>query len=120
MAACDPTKSIMKWTAVIIAVGTIAAGLVTVSSTYVFATKKDLTLMEKRQTRARSGIMLRDYRIEKLEVQMGNLENIARRTDLNVEKLLIQRQIEPGPAPIAEALPPMPDLEALNSDDLGD
>lgn len=120
MATSDPVKSIMKWTGLIIALGTVAAGILTGLGSYVFATKGEVTRMEKRQVKTQGATDLRDYRIQKLEVQVQNVESIARRTDVNVEKLLTRRSIQPAPAPTIRAMPRRPTTNTLDPDPPGD
>jgi hypothetical protein len=113
--ATDVTKSIMKWAALIIALGTIGAGALKFG-TYIYATREEVTKLEKRQIRARGADKLQKFQIERLEVQVQNVENIARRTDMNVEKLLIQDKMQPAPMPALKPLPTRSSLDMLGED----
>jgi len=115
-AVSDPVKTAMKWIGLVLALGTLVGGSVTVLSTYVFAQKEDVTKLEKHHDALKGSMALRDYRIERLEVQVQNIESIARRTDLNVEKLLTVQRIAPAPIPVFKALPSIPAPATVEAD----
>jgi hypothetical protein len=101
-----------KWLSFLLACSTLLAGALA-SLTYIFATKDELIQLEKVQVKATTDTKLRDFRIHRLEVQVQNVENISRRTDKNVEKLLLLREIEPGPKPEVKLLPDIPGPDSL-------
>jgi hypothetical protein len=101
-----------KWLGFIMMGSTVVAGAIA-SLTYVFATKNEVLQLERVQVEATADTKLRDFRIQRLEVQVQNVENIAQRTDKNVEKLLILRHLEPGPKPNVKPLPSLPSPDSL-------
>lgn len=101
-----------KWLGFFMASGTVIAGVIA-SLTWVFATKNEVLELERVQVEASTDTKLRDFRIQRLEVQVQNVENIAQRTDRNVEKLLIMRRLEPGPKPDRKPLPSIPSPDSL-------
>lgn len=100
------------WFGLLVTVGTLVGGIVA-SFGYVFATKSDLARIERDQTETAGDTKLRDFRIRRLEVQIQNLENVAQRTDKNVEKLLLLRSLEPVPEPEIKPLPDFPAADNL-------
>lgn len=96
-----------KWLGYVVASTTLVTVMVT-SLTYVFATKEELIQVEQAQVKVEADTKLRDFRIQRLEVRLENVEAIAQRTDKNVEKLLLLRRLEPAPKAKFKPLPRLP------------
>lgn len=100
------------WLGVLVGSSTLLAGMIA-SLTYIFATKQEMVQVRQTQIEATTDTKLRDFRIQRLEVQVQNVENIAQRTDKNVEQLLLLRKMQPGPKPEVRPLPQLPAPDKL-------
>lgn len=103
-----------KWLGVIVAGSTLAVGAVGTLS-YIFATKQELINVEKSQVEAKAESRLRDYRIQRLEVQVQNVGSVTSRTDKNVERLLRNQRIPSEPEPMIRPLPTVPSPDSLKA-----
>lgn len=110
-------STVAKILGILVILGTAAAGVITVLGEYVYATKGEITKLEKEHVQAKERVKLRDYRIMKMEVQVQNMEGVAQRTDTNVEKLLTRFELQAAPMPISKPLPAPPVPDSLDTTD---
>lgn len=104
---------VSTWLAIIgtiFMIGGAGAGL----ASKFFATKTELKDSEKDandkivKVSQEADTRLQNYRIQKVEVHVDNLDSRQQRIDKNVEKLLERWHVQPAPMPIMKPMPTLP------------
>jgi len=99
--------SLGTWLGLIISVLTIV-GIGFGALGTVFASKDSVTTLDADRRVVAAEQKLRDWRLRKVEVQVANVEAVARRTDDNLGRLLTRFKVEGAPPPEMQAAPEPP------------